>query len=234
MTEKIPLLLVEDEPHIAEGLVFNLIEEGYYVTHVISGEDALDKLSHEPFALLILDLMLPGIDGLEVCERLRTQGNQIPVLMLTARGADQDRINGLSTGADDYLTKPFILKEFLLRVAGLLRRSNWQEQIKQRSTYQFGQNRINLDSHQAETAHGTIQLTDLEIKMLQLFFNHEGKVLSRGDLLKKVWDMSPKTETRTLDNFIVRLRKYFETDPAKPRFFRTVRGRGYRFIRNPD
>lgn len=234
MTEKIPLLLVEDEPHIAQGLVFNLTEEGYQVTHVISGEEALDKLSQEPFALLILDLMLPGIDGLEVCGRLRAEGNQIPVLMLTARGADQDRINGLSTGADDYLTKPFNLKEFLLRVAGLLRRSNWQEQMQQHRTYQFGHNSIDLESHLAETNHGTIQLTELEIKMLKLFFNHEGKVLSRGELLKKVWDMSPKTETRTLDNFVVRLRKYFETDPAKPRFFRTVRGRGYRFIRDPD
>lgn len=234
MTDKIPLLLVEDEPHIAQGLVFNLVEEGYQVTHVISGEEALEELSQKPFALLILDLMLPGIDGLEVCERMRAAGNEIPVLMLTARGTDQDRINGLSTGADDYLTKPFNLKEFLLRVAGLLRRSNWQEQMQQYRTYQFGHNSIDLESHLAETNQGTIQLTELEMKMLKLFFEHEGKVLSRGELLKKVWDMSPKTETRTLDNFVVRLRKYFETDPAKPRFFRTVRGRGYRFIRDPD
>jgi len=234
MTEKIPLLLVEDEPHIAQGLVFNLVEEGYQVTHVGSGEEALIKLSREPYALLILDLMLPGIDGLSICERLRSQGQQIPILMLTARGADQDRIEGLSTGADDYLTKPFNLKEFLLRVAALLRRSNWHGQEHQQSSYQFGHNRIDLESHQATTDHGTIQLTDLEIKMLKLFFNHEGKVLSRGELLKKVWDMSPQIETRTLDNFVVRLRKYFEPDPAKPRYFRTVRGRGYRFIREPD
>lgn len=234
MTEQIPLLLVEDEPHIAQGLVFNLEEEGYRVTHVISGEDALDALEQEPFALLILDLMLPGIDGLEVCKRLRERDNQIPVLMLTARGADQDRINGLSTGADDYLTKPFNLKEFLLRVGALLRRTNWQEQRQQFRHYQFGPNRIDLESHQAQTEQGTIQLTDLEIKMLKLFFNNEGKVLSRGELLKKVWDMSPKTETRTLDNFVVRLRKYFEQNPAKPKFFCTVRGRGYRFIREPE
>jgi len=234
MTEQIPLLLVEDEPHIAQGLVFNLVEEGYQVTHVISGEEALEELNQKPFALLILDLMLPGIDGLEVCERMRAAGNEMPVLMLTARGTDQDRINGLSTGADDYLTKPFNLKEFLLRVAGLLRRSNWQEKMQQYRTYQFGHNRIDLESHLAETNQGTIQLTELEIKMLKLFFEHEGKVLSRGELLKKVWDMSPKTETRTLDNFVVRLRKYFEMDPAKPQFFRTVRGRGYRFIRDPD
>lgn len=170
MNDKIPVLLVEDEPHIAEGLIFNLTEEGYDITHVLSGEEALELLSRKNYALLILDLMLPGIDGLEVCQRLRLQGNQLPVLMLTARGADQDRIDGLSTGADDYLTKPFNLKEFLLRVAALLRRSDWLEKKHMQQIYQFGQNRIHLESHQAETSQGTIPLTELEIKMLQLFF----------------------------------------------------------------
>lgn len=234
MLEKIPLLLVEDEPHIAQGLIFNLEEEGYQVTHVDNGEDALMYLSRSDFALLILDLMLPGIDGLEVCEQLRQQGNHIPILMLTARSTDQDRINGLMTGADDYLTKPFNLKEFLLRVAGLLRRSTWAEGSVETAAYCFGNNRIDLETHQAETLRGTIQLTELEMKMLRLFFNHEGKVLSRGEILKQVWDMSPKTETRTLDNFVVRLRKYFEDNPTKPHFFRTVRGRGYRFVRDPE
>jgi len=234
MAEKAPLLLVEDEPHIAQGLIFNLEEEGYQVTHVDSGEEALRYLSRSDFALLILDLMLPGIDGLEVCEQLRQQGNQIPILMLTARSTDQDRINGLMTGADDYLTKPFNLKEFLLRVAGLLRRSTWAEESVETKSYCFGNNRIDLETHQAKTLRGTIQLTGLEIKMLRLFFSHEGKVLSRGEILKQVWDMSPNTETRTLDNFVVRLRKYFEDNPTKPQFFRTVRGRGYRFVRDPD
>lgn len=234
MTEPIPILLVEDEPHIAQGLIFNLEEEGYLLTHVESGEEALEQLRRGTFALLILDLMLPGIDGLDVCAQLREQGNHIPVLMLTARGEDQDRIRGLSSGADDYLAKPFNLKEFLLRVAALLRRSTWRRQEQSGTSFRFGANVINLDSHQAETSHGVIQLTDLEIKMLRLFFDHEGKVLSRGELLKKVWDMSPRTETRTLDNFIVRLRKYFEPDPAQPIFFRTVRGRGYRFVKTPE
>lgn len=233
MTEKAPLLLVEDEPHIAQGLVYNLTEEGYQVTHVVSGEEALELLANKTFALTVLDLMLPGIDGLEVCRQLRDAGNQIPVLMLTARGADQDRINGLSTGADDYLTKPFNLKEFLLRVSALLRRSHWQERQQQSRQYRFGDNLIDLDSHQAQTANGTIQLTELEVKMIRLFYLNEGKVLSRGELLRKVWDMSPQTETRTLDNFIVRLRKYFEPDPAKPIYFRTIRGRGYRFTAKP-
>ncbi|MCK5913109.1 MAG: response regulator transcription factor, partial [Desulfuromusa sp.] len=228
MDTKISLLLVEDEPHIAQGLVFNLEAEDYQVTHVESGEQALLQLADQKFALIILDLMLPGIDGLEVCERLREQGNQIPILMLTARGSEQDRIAGLSKGADDYLTKPFNLKEFLLRVTGLLRRANWQPNQTENRSYDFGKNRIDLETHEASTPHGVIHLTELEMKMVQVFFNHEGKTLSRGELLKQVWGMSPKTETRTLDNFIVRLRKYFEVDPTKPRFFLTIRGRGYR------
>ena len=231
---KVPLLLVEDEPHIAQGLIFNLEEEGYQVTHVESGEQALEQLGEKSYALIILDLALPGISGLAVCEQLRKQENQIPILMLTARGTEQDRITGLSKGADDYLTKPFNLKEFLLRVAALLRRANWQPDHSVSKIYSFGENRIDLETHRAETTHGTIQLTELEMKMLLLFFAEEGKILSRGDLLKQVWGMSPETETRTLDNFIVRLRKYFEPEPAKPRFFRTVRGRGYSFIRNPE
>ena len=234
MNKKIPLLLVEDEPHIAQGLDFNLKEEGYLVTHVESGEAALEQFFEKSYALIILDLMLPGIDGLEVCDRLRKQGNQIPILMLTARGSEQDRVAGLSKGADDYLTKPFNLKEFLLRVAGLLRRANWQPIQTENKHYSFGSNRIDRETHQAITVNGTIQLTELEMKMLQFFFDHEGKVLSRGELLKQVWGISPETETRTLDNFIVRMRKYFEINPAKPRYFRTVRCRGYRFVKTSD
>ncbi len=234
MNHETPLLLVEDEPHIAQGLIFNLEEEGYQVTHVETGEQALEQLLKKAYALIILDLSLPGIDGLEVCDRLRSQGNQIPILILTARGTEQDRITGLSKGADDYLAKPFNLKEFLLRVAGLLRRANWQPSSPENKFYTFGSNQINLETDQAVTDHGTIQLTELEMKMLLLFFAREGKVLSRGELLKEVWGMSPKTETRTLDNFVVRLRKYFEIDPTKPRYFRTIRGRGYCFIQNPE
>ncbi len=234
MTNNIPLLLVEDEPNIAHGLVYNLSEEGYVVTHVETGEQALQQLETQQFALVVLDLMLPGIDGLEVCSRLREGGNQIPILMLTARGTEDDRITGLSHGADDYLAKPFNLKEFLLRVAALLRRSSWQTVKLENRHYDFGSNRIDFETHQASTANETIQLTELEIKMLQLFFDHDGKVLSRGELLQQVWGMSPDTETRTLDNFIVRLRKYFEIDPSKPCYFRTIRGRGYRFTKHPD
>lgn len=233
MTDQLPLLLVEDEPNLAHGLTYNLEAEGYLVTHVTSGEEALALLQHQPYALVILDLTLPGMDGLRVCDQLREKGDPVPILMLTARNSQQDRIVGLSTGADDYLTKPFNLKEFLLRVASLLRRGQWPPAQKKPSTYQFGENFIDLDSRQATTAQGTVQLTELELNMLKLFISNEGKVLARGEMLKQVWGVSPKTETRTLDNFVVRLRKYFETDPAKPRYIKTVRGRGYRFVKNP-
>lgn len=232
MNQKIPLLLVEDEPHIAQGLIFNLEEEGYDVHHVDNGEAALAVLATRSFALIVLDLMLPGIDGLEVCRTLRQRGDQTPVLMLTARSGEQDRIDGLSEGADDYLPKPFNLKEFLLRVSALLRRSPWQPDQESGNFYAFGNNRIDWQSHQAHTSNGVIELTDLEIKMLKLFFHNEGKILSRGEILERVWGVSPRTETRTLDNFVVRLRKYFEENPGRPRFFLTVRGRGYRFVRN--
>ncbi len=233
MTDAIPLLLVEDEPHIAQGIVFNLEAEGYLVTHVGSAEAALEKIRQHRYALMILDLTLPSMDGLALCDQLREKGNQLPILMLTARDSQQDRIIGLSTGADDYLTKPFHLKEFLLRVASLLRRAPWPPTASSTPIYQFGNNRIDMEARQAITSQGEVQLTELEIKMLQLFFEQEGRVLSRAELLKQVWGLSPKTETRSLDNFIVRLRKYFENDPSKPIYFRTVRGRGYRFIKNP-
>jgi DNA-binding response OmpR family regulator len=234
MSEQTPILLVEDEPHIAQGLIYNLQEEGYQVCHVESGEAALEYLQKNSCVLIILDLMLPGIDGLEVCRQIRQQGNKVAILMLTARGEEADRIAGLTEGADDYLAKPFNLKEFLLRVAGLLRRSDWQQTAAIDQLISFGSNRIDLGSHLADTANGQLQLTELEIKMLQLFINNEGKLITRGELLQSVWGMKPDTETRTLDNFIVRLRKYFELDPARPRHFLTVRGRGYRFKSNAD
>lgn len=234
MSLKYPVLLVEDEPHIAEGLIYNLQAEGYQVTHVESGEAALEHLEAHNCALVVLDLMLPGIDGLEVCRRLREQQNLIPILMLTARGEEDERIAGLSVGADDYLTKPFSLKEFLLRVHAMLRRSNWTQQSNGfPENYIFGENRIHLQNSLAFTAHGQIELTELEVRMLEIFFREEGQVLSRGQLLQSVWGMDPDTETRTLDNFIVRLRKYFEVDPSSPQHFLTVRGRGYRFVRKP-
>jgi len=234
MSLEYPVLLVEDEPHIAEGLIYNLQAEGYEVTHVESGEAALEHLEHHNCALMVLDLMLPGINGLEVCRHLRKLNNMIPILMLTARGDEEDRIAGLSEGADDYLSKPFSLKEFLLRVNAMLRRSNWSPKSSELpNNYIFGNNQIDLKNGTALTRRGRFELTELEVRMLQIFFRKETQVLTRGELLQSVWGMAPDTETRTLDNFIVRLRKYFEEDPSKPKYFLTVRGRGYKFIRKP-
>ena len=228
------VLLVEDEPHIATGLIFNLEEDGYRVVHATTGEAAIELLAREDFALVVLDLMLPGIDGIQVCRRLRRLDPRLPVLMLTARGEEKDRVAGLSAGADDYLTKPFSLDEFLLRVKGMLRRSAWYHRPDHGAVFSFGGNRVDLEKGIAQTAQGEQNLTELEARMLRLFFRREGEILSRAELLEGVWGMAPDAETRTLDNFIVRLRRYFEDDPALPRHFLTVRGRGYRFVRNPD
>ncbi len=228
------ILLVEDEPHIARGLIFNLEEEGYRVSHAATGEQALEMVWDKPFALVILDVALPGIDGIEVCRRLRAEDPRQPVLMLTARSEERDRVEGLSAGADDYLTKPFSLDEFLLRVRGMLRRSEWyRPEAHGEGTFRFGENAVDLDHRRAVTGQGEIDLTELEVKMLRFFFRNEGKMLSRAELLKAVWGVAPDTETRTLDNFLVRMRKYFEPDPANPVHFITVRGRGYRFVRHP-
>jgi two-component system alkaline phosphatase synthesis response regulator PhoP len=227
--EKPHILLVEDEIHLARGICFNLEQDDYRVSHVESGEEALERMQYDRFELIILDIMLPGIDGFEVCEKIRTMDTRVPILILTARSAEGDRITGLEKGADDYLVKPFNLSEFLLRVRGMLRRSAWYRPEPVEEAYRFGDNEVFLLSYRARTAQGEIDLTDLEVKMLALFFQKEGETVSRKTLLERVWGYSLDTETRTLDNFIVRIRKYFEPDPANPVYFQTVRGVGYRF-----
>ena len=235
MSEESPhILLVEDEINLARGICFNLEQEEFRVSHVESGEEALERLRIDRFALIILDVMLPGIDGFAVCRAIRQQDNRVPVLILTARSDEGDRIIGLESGADDYLTKPFSLSEFLLRVKGMLRRSAWYRPEPVEEAYRFGDNEVFLLSYRARTAQGEIDLTDLEVRMLSLFFQKEGEAVSRKELLERVWGYASDTETRTLDNFIVRLRKYFEPDPANPVFFQTVRSVGYRFRRKPD
>lgn len=225
------ILLVEDEIHLARGIFFNLEQEGYQVSHVETGEEALERMAYDRFALIILDIMLPGMDGFEVCEQVRAMDTRVPILILTSRTQEGDRITGLEKGADDYLTKPFSLSEFLLRVRGMLRRSSWYRPDPVEEGYRFGENEVFLLSYRAKTAQGEIDLTDLEVRMLSLFFRKEGAAVSRKELLEMVWGYSSDTETRTLDNFIVRLRKYFEQDPALPVYFQTVRGVGYRFSR---
>ena len=227
------ILLVEDEIHLARGITFNLEQEGYLVSHVESGEEALDKVRVERFELIILDVMLPGISGFEVCREVRELDSRVPVLMLTARAEERDRIMGLAGGADDYIAKPFNLKEFLLRVSGMLRRSAWYRPEPVEESYRFGENEVFLLSYRARTPQGEIDLTDLEVRMLALFFQREGEAIPRGVILESVWGYANDAETRTLDNFIVRLRKYFEPEPSRPVYFQTVRGVGYRFSRKP-
>ncbi len=225
------ILLVEDEPNIARGLLFNLHAEGYTVIHKEHGKDALEAFRQKPPALVVLDLTLPDMDGIEICRRIRMEDPRLPILILTARTQEKDRIEGLAAGADDYLTKPFSLDEFLLRIQGMLRRSGWyREKVEQGDIYTFGNNRIDMQEQTAQTPRGTISLTELEIRMLRTFFSREGEILTRPELLQSVWGVSPDTETRTLDNFIVRMRRYFEEDPANPVHFLTIRGRGYRFV----
>lgn len=229
------ILLVEDEKHIAQGIIFNLELEGFLITHTETGAAAMDAFGRQSFDLVVLDLMLPDSHGFDLCREMRKTQPQLPILMLTALGEEQDRVSGLKEGADDYLTKPFSLDEFLLRIRGMLRRSAWYQpsQIKAED-YQFGSNLIDLNNLAAETTKGKIRITELEGRMLAIFFSNEGETLTRATLLKSVWGMAEDTETRTLDNFIVRIRKYFEEDPANPKHFLTVRGRGYQFIRDPE
>jgi len=195
----------------------------------------MDAFGRQSFDLVVLDLMLPDSHGFDLCREMRKTQPKLPILMLTALGEEQDRVSGLKEGADDYLTKPFSLDEFLLRIHGMLRRSAWYQpsQIKTED-YQFGNNLIDLNNLAAETTKGKIRITELEGRMLAIFFSNEGETLTRATLLKSVWGMAEDTETRTLDNFIVRIRKYFEEDPANPKHFLTVRGRGYRFVRKPE
>ena len=230
MTDDKPhIMLVEDEIHLARGICFNLEEEGLRVSHFESAEQALATLEIERFNLVILDVMLPGMDGFQACRAIRAIDPRVPILMLTARSEDSDRVEGLENGADDYLTKPFNLVEFLLRVKGMLRRSSWYRPEPVEEGYRFGDNEVFLLSYRARTAQGEIDLTEMEVRVLSLFFHKEGLAIHRSDLLQSVWGYSSDTETRTLDNFIVRLRKYFEPDPSHPKHFLTVRGVGYRF-----
>ena len=224
------LLLVEDEDHIAQGLIYNLEQEGYQVVHAANGKQALAALDTNSFSLVILDLMLPDMSGLDICQKIRDRDSQLPILILTALSGENHRIEGLRKGADDYLTKPFSLAEFLLRVQGILKRSAWYRPKNQEERpYVFGENRVDLKNGKAITPLGEFFLTDLEIRILRIFFEREGEILERTELLASVWHVSPETETRTLDNFMARLRKYFEKNPSSPQHFLTIRGQRLSF-----
>lgn len=251
------LLVVEDEAHLAQGLRFNLEAEGHSVDVVGDGESAIEKLltSGEKFDAVVLDVMLPGTDGFQVASELRKAKNYVPVLMLTARGRPEDVLQGFAAGADDYLPKPFELPIFLARLQGLLRRSAWlrgssagphdaQDAKKQedaarsasppsddeKQVFSFDGKTIDFDTLQLRTGGNTIQLTLMEGKLLRHLVQSHGRTVSRKSILEDVWGLREDTDTRAIDNFIVRLRRYIEEDPSKPRYLLTVRGLGYRFV----
>jgi two-component system OmpR family response regulator len=230
------ILVVEDEEHLAFGIKYNLEAEGYDVTTTGDGPTAIKVIEDNPEAvdLVILDLMLPGMSGYAVCEALRQKGNDVPILILSARTLVEDRVRGYDVGADQYLQKPFELEELLSMTRNLMTRrskADPQERDKQvQSVYEFGRAHVDFDTFIVTVAGEPVRLTHTEMKLLRYFVENEGSVVTRAELLEHVWGMSHMPTTRTVDNFIVSLRKYFEVDPADPKHFLSVRGAGYRFV----
>ena len=236
------ILVVEDESHLAQGLLFNLRAEGYAVQLAMDGETALELLATEPVDAIILDVMLPGRDGFSVAAELRAQQNFVPILMLTARGRPEDVLSGFSAGADDYLPKPFDLAILLARLNSLLRRMAWQRievsieppqpprAAGSPSTFSFAGRTIDFDKLLLTTPNKTIRLTLMESDLLRYLVQNRGRIISRKELLEQVWRVREDTDTRAIDNFMVRLRRYIEDNPAEPKFLETIRGVGYRFL----
>src|SRR6266851_2567310 len=242
------ILVVEDEAHLAEGLRFNLEAEGYSVQVSGNGEEALKQLleDKEDFDALILDVMLPGKDGFTVARELRQAQNYIPLLMLTARTRPEDVLQGFESGADDYLPKPFNLAILIARVGSLLRRKTWLRASSEptakagpssddsQDTFRFGEKVFDFQNLRLEVGDKSLQLTLMESQLLRYLIQNTGHPVSRKAILEDVWGLHEDTDTRAIDNFIVRLRRYIEEDPAEPRHLLTVRGVGYRFLAQPD
>jgi len=229
--KKKSILLVEDEENLQEALKLNLELENYEVTSAFDGNEALKMIQQEYFDLIILDVMLPEVDGITVCETIRLQNNNIPILILSARNSSADRVLGLKKGADDYLTKPFNLEELLLRVSKLLEKSEQLSQAKPSvQTYEFGKNKIDFNGLECTTKDGSkIMLTKKEIMLLKLLIENRNEVVTREKILQSVWGYNVYPTTRTIDNFILNFRKYFEEDSRNPKHFHSVRGMGYKF-----
>jgi DNA-binding response OmpR family regulator len=242
------ILIVEDETHLAEGLRFNLEQEGHSVQVVGNGEEALDRLakSKDAYDALVLDVMLPGKDGFSIARALREMRNYIPLLMLTARSRPEDVLQGFESGADDYLPKPFNLSILIARVGSLLRRKTWDHGEDQPpakpavrapdspDTFQFGDKVVDFQNLQLRIGNETVQLTLMESELLRYFVLNAGNPVSRKAILENVWNLQEDTDTRAIDNFVVRLRRYIEDEPANPRHLVTVRGLGYKFIPFPE
>ena len=243
MNEAPLIALVEDEEHLAEALLFNLKAEGYRVHHEADGQAALEWLLHTPEQprAVLLDVMLPGMDGFAIARALREAGNYVPILMLTARDRAEDVVEGFEAGADDYLNKPFDLAILLARLNSLLRRMQWQqaaapgvsapEEVKElEDVYSFAGKTINFDTLEIHAGDRLTRLTLMEADLLRYLLSREGRVVSRKEILEEVWRVREDTDTRAIDNFIVRLRRYIEDDPVRPKHLLTVRGIGYRFV----
>jgi len=224
------ILLVEDEESLAIGLAYNLEEEGYKVITCGDGVEAVRLFGEHSVDLIILDIMLPHMDGFEVAEKIREKSPRIPILMLTARTQAEDRIRGLRTGADDYLTKPFHITELLLRVARMLKRTTWYKmKIHEDSVHYLGSTLINFDTLACVSDTSTKTMTPLEGRLLKYFIDNPGRIIPRSELLTKVWRTTSDVQTRTIDIFISRLRKYIEKDPSDPKYLKNIRGAGYMF-----
>jgi DNA-binding response OmpR family regulator len=267
------ILIVEDEVHLAQGLLFNLEAEGHEVSAVESGEAALDFLitRNELFDAVVLDIMLPGINGFEVADRLRSIRNYVPILMLTARSRPEDVLKGFDSGADDYLPKPFELSILIARVHGLLRRTQWQREAEQErramarpaiaagggesaaqspalaepanaviaspaphDVFAFDGRTLDFNTLELTAPAGKVQLTLMEASLLRYFIEHRNENVSRKQILEEVWGLHEDTDTRAIDNFIVRLRRYIEDSPGTPKYLITMRGIGYRFLPERD
>jgi len=226
------ILVVEDEVHLADGIRFNLEADGHQVDVEGDGQSALDRLleNRSKYDAVVLDVMLPGKDGFEVVKQLRSVGQFVPVLMLTARSRPEDVLQGFESGADDYLPKPFELKILLARLRGLLRRRQWHAQEHEHDTLAFAGKTLDLEALELRVGDKKYQLTQMECDLLQYLVKKAGKAVSRKSILEEVWDLHEDTDTRAIDNFVVRLRRYIETDPTKPKHLVTVRGVGYKFI----
>ena len=246
MSPSSPLVvLIEDEEHLANGVLFNLQADGYRTHHEADGDTALEYLLNAPatgpekISLIVLDCMLPGTDGFAITRALRSAERYTPILMLTARSRPEDVLEGLDSGADDYLPKPFDLSILLARIKSLLRRTAWQEQQRpeaadgQADTYSFNNRMIRFDALELIAPNRVTQLTVMEADLLRYLTEHEGQIVSRKDILEQVWRVHEDTDTRAIDNFVVRLRRYIEDDPSEPQHLLTVRGVGYRFVANP-
>ncbi|HET8547196.1 MAG TPA: response regulator transcription factor [Bryobacteraceae bacterium] len=227
------ILIVEDEQHLADGVRFNLEAEGYAVAVAETGEAAVQAVRDDAFDLIVLDVMLPGMNGFEVASQLRRGGHFLPILMLTARSRPEDVLKGFEAGADDYLPKPFELAILIARIRGLLRRHEWNRKREPEDTFRFAGKIIAFDTLELHARGRTVPLTLMEANLLRHLIRHQGRPVSRKTILEEVWGVREDTDTRAIDNFIVRLRKYIEDVPAKPRHVLTVRGVGYKFVPEP-